>query len=123
MQQPIDPATLVRPAVFCAAMLRALDASEGRRKRRKRDQTPDRLGHELKRWILEQVIAADPDPVAFEGWLLELVLRTPGSGGLRAMCQEVLLEYQLAQHDPDFRAWLVLGAPSADKPPEERTPS
>jgi len=116
MQQEFDPAQLVRPAVFCQALLVAMEASEGRRKRRKRDQTPDTLGQELKRWVLEQAIAADPAPEAFEGWLLQLVLETPGSGGLRAMCQEVLMEYQLAQHDPDFRAWLALGAPSADRP-------
>lgn len=115
MRPAFDPRSLVRPAVFCRALLEAMDASEGRRKRRKRDQTPDTLGQELKRWVLEQTIAADPEPAAFEGWLLELVLRTPGSGGLRAMCQEVLMEYQLAQHDEDFRTWLALGAPSADK--------
>jgi len=116
MERPIDPAALVRPAVFCQALLRALEAAEGRRKRRKRDQTPDQLGLDLKRWILEQAITDDPAPEDFERWLLDLVIRTPGSGGVRAMCQEVLLEYRLAQHDPDFRAWLALGAPSADKP-------
>lgn len=116
MQQAFDPAQLVRPALFCRALLAAMEASEGRRQRRKRDQTPDALGQELKRWVLEQAIAADPEPEAFEGWLLQLVLETPGSGGLRAMCQEVLMEYRLAQYDPDFRAWLAVGAPSADKP-------
>jgi len=116
MERKLDPTTLVRPAIFCQALLQAVQVSEERRKRRKRDQTPDQLGQELKRWILEQTIAADPEPEEFEQWLLELVLRTPGSGGLRAMCQEVYLEYQLAQHDPDFRTWLALGAPSADKP-------
>ncbi len=113
-------AALTRPAAFSQALLAALAASEGRRKRRKRDQTPDQIGLELKRWILEQIIAADPDPEAFEAWLFELVLQTPGSGGLRAMCQEVLLEYQLAQQDPDFRAWLAVGAPSADALPQTR---
>lgn len=107
---------LVRPAMFSRALLAALAASEGRRKRRKRDQTPDQLGQEIKRWILEQVIVADPEPEQFEAWLLELVLSSPGSGGLRAMCQEVYMEYQLAQQDADFRAWLLVGAPSADKP-------
>ncbi|MCX7623317.1 MAG: type III secretion fhipep protein [Thermomicrobium sp.] len=116
MQERLDPAALARPAVFCRALLQALEASEGRRKRRKRDQTPDQLGQELKRWILERAIADDPEPEEFEQWLLALVLETPGSGGVRAMCQEVLLEYRLAQQDPDFRAWLALGAPSADRP-------
>ncbi len=122
MQQVFDPAQLVRPSVFCQALLAALEASEGRRRRRKRDQTPDMLGQELKRWVLAQAIAADPAPEDFEGWLLQLVLNTPGSGGLRAMCQEVLMEYQLAQNDPDFRAWLAFGAPSADKPRNDCLP-
>ena len=39
----------MRPAEVCSQLLRALDASEGRRRRRKRDTTPDAIGLELKR--------------------------------------------------------------------------
>ena len=42
-----DPA--LRPAVVCQQLLQASDASEGRRKRRKRNTTPDSLGMEVKR--------------------------------------------------------------------------
>ncbi|MBX6755035.1 MAG: type III secretion fhipep protein [Thermorudis peleae] len=116
LQNPI--ASLIRPAEFSRALLHALDASEGRRRRRKRDQTPDSIGLSLKRDVLEKIIAEDPEPEAFEAWLLDLVLHTPGSGGLRAMCQDILQEYRLAQQDPRFSEWLAEGAPSDDALPE-----
>src|SRR5690606_22702639 len=42
-----------RPADFCRGLLAALDASEGRRRRRKRDTTPDAIGLAIKRELLE----------------------------------------------------------------------
>ena len=39
----------MRPRDLCAALLRALEASEGRRRRRLRDSTPDALGLAIKR--------------------------------------------------------------------------
>ena len=44
----------IRPAEVCKALLAALDASEGQRKRRKRDQTPDAIGLAVKRGLLER---------------------------------------------------------------------
>jgi len=70
--------TRLRPAVVCAALLEALDASEGRRRRRKRDTTPDAIGMSLKRQLLAQSIEADPDPDAFEAWLRALPHRVRG---------------------------------------------
>jgi len=104
----------LRPGEFCRQLLRALDVSRGRSKRRKRDQTPDTIGMEIKRDILERAADADPAPDAFEGWLLEQIIAHPASGGARAMCGEILAEYQLATVDPSFQAWLAAGAPSAD---------
>src|SRR5207302_36205 len=40
--------TPFRPALVCGALFTALDASEGRRRRRKRDTTPDAIGMLLK---------------------------------------------------------------------------
>ena len=40
-----------RPSDVCRQLLQAMDASEGRRKRRKRDTTPDALGMAVKREI------------------------------------------------------------------------
>jgi len=62
--------TCLRPAGACGALLAALDASEGRRGRRKRDITPDAIGMSLKRRLLEQAILSDPEPDCLEAWLL-----------------------------------------------------
>jgi len=92
-----------------------MDASEGRRKRRKRDTTPDALGLSIQRDLLARAITDDPDPDDFEAWLLAQVLDTPtGSGPVRALCRQILDEYELASYDPTFRHWLAEGAPSAD---------
>ena len=75
-----------RPGEVCRELLAALDASEGRRKRRKRDTTPDAIGLTVKRELLERAIAADPEPQAFEAWLLEQCGAAGGAeGGVRAM--------------------------------------
>ena len=89
--------TRLRPAVVCAALLEALDASEGRRRRRKRDTTPDAIGMALKRQLLAQSVEADPDPEAFEAWLLERCLTGQADasrGARRARAREVLAEWQ-----------------------------
>lgn len=107
----------LRPAQVCATLLAALDASERRSRSRKRDQTPDRLGLGIKRALLEGVVREDPPPDAFEGWLLERCLAGAGRTGvgpLRAMAQDVLLEWRLARRLGSFRRWLARGAPSDD---------
>jgi len=108
----------LRPAVVCDALLAALDASDGRRRRRKRDTTPDAIGMSLKRRLLAEAREADPDPGAFEAWLLERCLSSSPDasiGALRAMAREVIAEWRLAAASADFRAWLAAGAPSDDR--------
>ena len=117
----------LRPAGICRRLLAALDASEGRRRRRKRDTTPDGIGMAIKRKLLEETVRDDPDPEAFEDWLLEHCLsagRTEGgtgiselsapSGSVRAMALDVLAEWRLAQMSGGFRTWLEEGARSDD---------
>ena len=104
-----------RPADFCRQLLAALDASEGRRKRRKRDTTPDAIGMTIKRDLLELAARENPEPEAFEPWLMEHCRVAGGiSGPMRAMAQEVLAEWRLAEASPSFRDWLERGAPSDD---------
>jgi len=103
-----------RPAEFCRLFLAALAAAEGRKRRRKRDQTPDTIGLELKRELLEGAIAADPDPEEFEAWLLAQTLAAPAAGPVRAMCGEILEQYRMACVDPEYGRWLAAGAYSAD---------
>src|SRR5688572_18069970 len=109
-----------------------MDASDGRRRKRKRDTTPDAIGLALKRELLLEVTRADPDPEEFEPWLLRILghpersegpelrrLTTAADGTLpgaaRAMGRAILDEWKLACASPSFQAWLKRGAPSADR--------
>jgi hypothetical protein len=107
----------LRPADVCRELLQALEAAEGRRRRRKRDTTPDAIGLGIKRALLEAAAADDPPPERFEAWLLERCLsasQTVSVGAMRMIALDVLEEWRLAQVAPDFRAWLDRGAPSDD---------
>jgi hypothetical protein len=108
-----DPREL-RPAQVCGRLLAALDASEGRRRRRRRDTTPDTIGMEIKRGLLEDAVLEDPDPDRFEGWLLGRALAAGASGPVRAMGLAVLAEWRLARESGAFLQWLAAGAPSDD---------
>jgi hypothetical protein len=98
------------PAEFCHALLSALEASEGRRKRRKRDQTPDAIGLELKRELLRRAVEEAPGEEGFEGWLF--------AHGASSTALIVLEEWRLARAVPHFAAWLARGAPSDDAHPQ-----
>jgi hypothetical protein len=105
-----------RPRDICRELLAALDASEGKRRRRKRDTTPDAIGLTIKREMLERAVAADPEPEDFEAWLNEQCLGAGGSeGGVRAMALSIFEEWRLAQDASEFREWLEQGAPSDDR--------
>jgi hypothetical protein len=113
-----------RPSEICAHLLRAMEASEGRRRKRKRDTTPDAAGLEIKRWLLAEVARCDPDPEGFEAWLLELITQgredsaegeNDSLGARLAMARSILEEWQLACTSSGFRNWLSAGAPSEDR--------
>jgi hypothetical protein len=106
-----------RPGDICRELLATLEASEGRRQRRKRDTTPDAIGLTMKRELLERAVAADPEPDEFEAWLLEQCRAAGGAeGGVRAMALSIFEEWRLAHQAEPFRAWLAQGAPSDDAP-------
>jgi hypothetical protein len=112
-----EPAAAVRPAEVCRGLLAALDAAEGRRKRRRRDTTPDAIGLGIKRTLLDAAVRDDPDPDAFEGWLFARILdgtATDSAGAVRAMALEILLEWRLTGSVGAFQRWLASGAPSDD---------
>lgn len=115
-----DQAKSLRPAAICTALLAALDAADGRRKKRKRDQTPDTIGLAIKREILECVVQEDPAPDEFEEWLLNYCQRTGNSSGaVSAMARAVLDEWRLAHSMGAFKDWLDRGAPSDDASEKE----
>ena len=114
-----------RPADVCQALLAALDAAEGRRRSRKRDQTPDAIGLAVKREILESVVHDNPDPEIFEAWLLDYIEKKESRhspGAVSAMARTVLDEWRLAHSMNDFKAWLDSGAPSDDASAGPATP-
>ncbi|MGQ0749383.1 MAG: type III secretion fhipep protein [Betaproteobacteria bacterium] len=116
----------LRPACVCEALLAALEAAEGRRKQRKRDQTPDTIGLDVKRRLLRQAVADDPEPETFDAWLMQYVqeqeVKQP-SGAAASMARAVLEEWRLAHTLPDFAEWLEHGAPSEDAGPGQRSKS
>jgi hypothetical protein len=106
-----------RPADVCRALLAALEASEGRKRKRKRDQTPDTIGLSIKRSLLARAVQDDPNPEVFEEWLLNCPLQCvppESSGAVSAMARSVLEEWRLAHSLDEFRVWLEQGAPSDD---------
>ena len=121
--------TTLRPAEVCRALLAALDSAEGRRRKRKRDQTPDAFGLAIKRDLLQRAVADDPSPDAFEQWLLNYPATCQSLeqvGPAQAMARTVFDEWRLAHTLPEFRVWLDRGAPSddaADPSVSHKTPS
>lgn len=112
-----DTAAPIRPADVCRALLAALDASEGRRRKRKRDQTADAIGLAVKRNLLQRAVEDDPHPDGFEQWLLDYppTCTAPGEAGPAfAMARAVFDEWRLAHSLREFRVWLEQGAPSED---------
>lgn len=106
----------LRPAELCRGLLEALDASEGRRKRRARNTTADSIGLAIQRDLLENAVRDDPAPDDFEAWLLaRCEAEGVADGAMRAMALSVWDQWQLAQRAPDIRAWIVSGARSDDR--------
>jgi hypothetical protein len=106
-----------RPADVCRSLLAALEASEGRRRKRKRDQTPDAFGLAIKRDLLRRAVEDDPQPEAFEAWLWhypQTCERPELVGPAFAMARAVFEEWRLAHALGEFRQWLEQGAPSDD---------
>jgi len=98
-------------------LLAALEGAEGQRRKRKRDQTPDAIGLAVKRALLERVVEDDPEPEAFEKWLLNYPLNCVApnlAGSASAMARAVFDEWCLAHSLEEFKLWLDQGAPSAD---------
>lgn len=107
----------LRPSFVCSRLLAALDSAEGRRRARKRDQTPDAVGLEAKRCLLDAVVREDPTASEFVDWLFRYASRIVDPArrsAFAAMAHAVHEEWQLAHRMPEFSRWLDRGAPSED---------
>lgn len=104
------------PAEFCKGLLSALEASDGRRARRKRDTRADTIGLDIKRRILQAAVEQQPRANAFEAWLVQQC-RPAGvaDGGIRAMALSIWDEWQLYAVSGEFRSWIDSGAYSEDR--------
>jgi len=104
------------PVQLCSGLLEALDASEGRRRRRSRNTTADSIGLEIQRALLEDAVRDAPAAEHFERWLLErCVAQGESDGGHRAMALSIWHEWQIATSAGDVSAWLSTGARSDDR--------
>ena len=119
-----EPSRSLRPAEICRALLAALEASEGRNRKRARDQKPDTIGLSIKRSLLTRAVQDDPPPEAFEEWLLNYHATCDipeSSGAVLAIARNVLEEWRLAHSMDAFRVWLARGAPSDDAKDDKPT--
>jgi hypothetical protein len=107
---------MLTPAELCSGLLGALDASEGRRRRRSRNTTADSIGMEIQRDILEAAVREAPDADDFEYWLLARCMAEGESdGATRAMALLVWQQWLLASEADGYREWITRGAPSDDR--------
>jgi hypothetical protein len=104
------------PAQLCNGLLEALDASEGRRRRRSRNTTADSIGLDIQRAILEAAVREAPAAEHFQRWLQErCVAQGESDGAHRAMALSVWHEWQLSSGAGGMSAWLATGARSDDR--------
>lgn len=107
---------MLTPAELCRGLLGALDASEGRRRRRSRNTTADSIGMEIQRALLEGAVSEAPDADDFERWLLERCMAEgEADGATRAMALFIWQQWQLASEAEAYREWITHGAPSDDR--------
>ncbi|MEX2426542.1 MAG: type III secretion fhipep protein [Thermomicrobiaceae bacterium] len=112
MEVNLSQQSQLTPAEFSKHALQAIEASEGRRKKRKRDTGPDLTGMGIKRDLLQRAISEEPSADEFEAWLLQQVITSQAGGPIRAMALEILADYQNACSVQSFGGWLTEGAPS-----------
>jgi len=85
-------------------------------RQRARDQQADIAGLELKRRVLDMLVALDPDPADVEQALLQIVAAIgPPEGPTRAICATVYEEWETAASTPAFVEWLLEQALHADQ--------
>jgi hypothetical protein len=75
---------------------------------RARDQQADLAGLELKRRVLDLIVAYDPEPEALDTALAQIVEELgPPHGPTRAICMSIREEWEMAAGEPKFLEWLL----------------
>jgi hypothetical protein len=102
MSDSSDP---LRPRDFALLLLAGGDTLP---RQRARDQQADRAGMDLKRRVLNELVARDPDSDEMEAVLMEIVEELgPPTGPTRTMAALVLDEYGMALVVPSWVPHLV----------------
>ncbi|MBV9786557.1 MAG: hypothetical protein JOZ51_00150 [Chloroflexi bacterium] len=77
-------------------------------RQRARDQQADLAGMELKRRVLHQLIALDPEPENLDAALDQIIAEIgPPFGPTRGICLNVRYDWEAACSSPQFIAWLI----------------
>ncbi len=106
---------MTRPRDFALFLLGSGDVAP---RQRARDQQADAAGLALKRRVLAEVVARDPDPDELEADLLDVVDEFgPPTGPTRAVAISVLEEYRFAANSP---GWVPHLLGEAVNPPQRR---
>ena len=96
---------MTRPKDFALFLL---GSGELAPRARVRDQQADAAGLALKRRVLSEVVARDPDPDALEAALMDIVDDIgPPTGPTRAVARTVLDEWRFAATSPGWLPHLI----------------
>ena len=91
---------MIRPREFALLLLGSGDALP---RSRARDQQADAAGLELKRRVLSELVARDPDPNDLEAALVDVVDELgPPTGPTRAVALGILEEWRFAATSPGW---------------------
>jgi len=102
MANPSDP---LRPRDFALLLLASGDVLP---RRRARDQQADQTGLELKRCILDRLVALDPEPAELELALIRIVEEIgPPTGPTRAVAATIRDDWLTACRTPEWIAQLL----------------
>jgi len=113
-----NPHSVLRPRDLALLLLASGDLLP---RKRARDQQADRTGMEIKRRILEQVAALDPEPDELDALLLRLIDEWgPPTGPTRAVAGIVRDEWQTACTTPEWVSQLLTDAVNENSKSESR---
>jgi hypothetical protein len=114
MSDPLRPRDLA---------LLLLASGDLRPRKRARDQQADLAGLELKRRVLDQLAALDPEPDEMDGALMRIIDEIgPPSGPTRAIATTVRDEWRMACASPEWVAHLIAEAATESEGGGKRGP-
>lgn len=100
-----SPAPRLRPADLAHLLLASGDMLP---RQRARDQQADLAGMQLKRDVLERLVALDPEPADLDAALNQIIVDLgPPHGPTRGICLTIRYDWEAACASDEFVAWLL----------------